>query len=87
MFGLTQMKTFALAALFAAASLITSLGAAQAATVSSSCPDSGTWDRTWDRTFSLSSSDGDVGAIDCYAWGAGPAIHESDMNDQLTADG
>ena len=79
MFGLTQMKTFALAVLFAAASL----GAAQAATVSSTCPDSG----TWDRTFTLSSSDGDVGSIDCYAWGAGPAIHESDLNDQLTADG
>jgi len=83
MSGLTQMKTFALAALLAAVSLGASLGAAQAATVTSTCPDSG----TWDRTFTLSSSDSDVGSIDCYAWGAGPAIHESDLNDQLTADG
>ena len=79
MIGLTTMKTFAMAALFAAATF----GAAQAATVSSTCPDSG----TWDRTFTLSSSDADVGSIDCYAWGAGPAIHESDLTDQLTADG
>lgn len=63
MFGLTQMKTFAMAALLAAASLTVSLGAAQAATVTSTCPDSG----IWDRTFTLSSSDGDVGSIDCYA--------------------
>ena len=83
MIGLTTMKTFAMAALFAAASLAATFGAAQAATVSSTCPDSG----TWDRTFTLSSSDADVGSIDCYAWGAGPAIHESDLTDQLTADG
>jgi hypothetical protein len=79
MSGLTQIKTLAMAALFAAATL----GAAQASTVSSTCPDSG----TWDRTFTLSSSDSTVTSIDCYAWGAGPAIHESDLNDQLTADG
>ena len=83
MFGLTTMKTFALAALFAAAGLTASLGAAQASTVTSTCPDSG----TWDREFTLSSSDSTVTSIDCYAWGAGPAIHESDLNDQLTADG
>ena len=83
MSGLTQVKTLALAALFSAASFAASFGAAQASTVTSTCPDSG----TWDRTFTLSSSDSDVGSISCYAWGAGPAIYESDLTDQLTADG
>jgi len=79
MYGLTQMKTLAMAALFAAASL----GAAQAATVTSTCPDSG----SWDRTFTLSSGDANVTSIDCYGWGAGPAIQDPVLTGQLAADG
>ena len=83
MFGLTTVKTFAMAALVAAASFGASFGAAQASTVTSTCPDSG----TWDRTFTLSSSDGNVSSIDCYAWGAGPAIQDPALTSQLAADG
>lgn len=80
MFGLNRLKTISAAAVVVAAGWT---GAASAATVSATCPDSG----VWDRYFTVSSDDPNVTSIDCYYWGDDNDANDDDFQDQLAADG
>lgn len=80
MFGISSFKTLAAAAFLAAAGFS---GAASAATVSATCPDSGTWDRYFDVT----SDDPDVTSVSCYAWGENNNKNDQAFLDQIAADG
>lgn len=57
--------------------------AATAGTISSTCPDEG----TWDRYYTLSSDASNVSTIGCYAWGTIPDPLDVAVQDQLASDG